>query len=700
MTRRLVATLTGATAGWEAALGGWPPRVLEAAATPVGRLPIPPDGPALAAADLAGALDRLERNEPGQTDAVAIGRHLLACLFADSDWAQLLAGGEDVDLVVATAAAARELDRLPWELLHDGERFLATRSSPAVTIRRSVGAPEEERAPVHVRPSVLVVVGGALDEADLQPAAEYLALLDTLRVGRLAVDAALVVKARPADVEAACRALRPDVVHVIAHGDPGTVVLAPPRPGDKPARLDADQLVTVLEAGGQPPRILVLTACRTGASPGGSASAFTWQPSLAAACVARGVPMVAAMTGAVASRACREFTFGFYSSLFSGGDAVAAAAAGRRAAFVAGEPPARTVDWAFPAVFCGPRFDGRVTITASAVLGRRATRARQLLERFHSPPTFCGRQEMLDVFRRLLEPTSASSPAVLALCVPDDVAAVMRVGASRALAKLGASAALAGHAVGYLAPDPGDDRAVAFKTLAGRLVYAADVGATAVGAEAPALTQLQLLAAGNMPGLHPELRKLLQLASAAPDSDKAVGLALRLDLAAIGRAVATATDGQGRLVVLVDDLHAYGPAVAPLLRETVGIHGLGTAETGVPLVFAYGEVDDTTGSGAVEAVRTFVQTGPVVRVEVRPFAPPAAWLAYQQLLLGADEPLVPVPERREAVLEFLHAVSKGNPDQFDKDSVLSAIAAFRAVDALVPATDAQRLAQLTGRAGP
>jgi hypothetical protein len=274
----------------------------------------------------------------------------------------------------------------------------------------------------------------------------------------------------------------------------------------------------------------------------------------------------------------------------------------------------------------------------------------------------------------------------------------MRVGASRALARLGASAALAGHAVGYLAPDTGDDRALTFKDLAGRLVYAADVGAAAAGAKPPDPTQIQLLATPDDDRVDSELRKLMQLAGAAPDSDRAIGLALRLDLAAIGRAVSTATHAKASLVMLIDDLHNYGPAVAPLLRA-VGSHGLGTNETGVPLVFSYGEVDDTTGSGAVEAVRTFVQTGPVIRVEVRPFAPPAAWLAYQQLLLGADEPLVPVPERRDTVLDLLHAVSKGNPDQFDKEGVVAAIAAFRAVQALVPATDAQRLAQLTGQHG-
>jgi hypothetical protein len=462
--------------------------------------------------------------------------------------------------------------------------------------------------------------------------------------------------------------------------------------------------------------VLVLTACRTAGSgpvaalpppaPSGPGApppvlrpdAFTFRPSLAAACVAGGVPIVAAMTGAIASQACREFTFGFYGSLFTGGDVVAAAAAGRRAAFVGGDPPARAVDWAYPTVFCGPGFDGTVTVAAGPKAAAWASRARDLLARYRSPRAFCGRQEVLDAFHRLVAPTAPSDLAVLALCVPDDVATMMKVGVSRALAQLGATAALAGHAVASVVASEGDDRAVSFQTLARRLVYEADVGAAAIGVEAPEVKQISLLlGTPDDPALRPELRKLLDLGGAAPDSDKAIGLALRLDLAATRQAVRAPEAGARGLVVLIDDLHAYGPAVAPLLTEAVGNHGLGTAQERVPLVFSYGEVDDTAGSGAVEAVRACVQTGPVDLVKVRPFAPPGAWLAYQQLLLGAEQPLIPVAAKREKILFTIHTVSNGNPDELDKDAVRSAIMAFSAVDVLVPATDANRLALLTGQ---
>jgi hypothetical protein len=721
VTRRIIVTLTG-TGGWEASVTDALPRVLSAANSSFGPMPIPPDGANLPVDELAAALGRLDRNAVSEGDAKSIGRHLLACLVDDATWSAWRDGGEDMHLVVTTADGAGPLQRLPWELLHDGDRFLATRRGPAVTISRAVGTADVPTQRVKIKPVVLVVIGGALEEPALQPAAEYLALLDALRRGKLALDAHLIVNANRDDVKAACADLEPDVVHIIAHGDQmadgtGFLELAPSKKGDKQReRVGAEQLVTLLEAGGRLPQVLVLTACRTAASqlaaaqpPTGAAGnlgpddapvteVFTFRPSLAAACVALGVPVVAAMTGAIASRACREFTLGFYGALFTGGDVVTAADAGRREAFVGADAPTRAVDWAYPAVFCGPGVDGTVEVTAGAARAARVARARELLGRFRKPPAFCGRHDVLDAFGRLLALANPSAPAVLALRVPNDVATTIKVGTSRALAQLGAGAMLAGHAVADSGLVAGDDRALTFQKLAGRLIYRSDIAARAYGAEPPTYYQVRLLLTPEHAALDPLLRNLVQIAGAAPDSDEATALALQLDLTAIERAIRGAPEPGRGLVVIVDDLHAYGPAVRPLLVRAVSTNGLGTAAGRVPLVFSYAEIDDTSGAGAIEAIREFVQTGRTVNVDMKPFTPPGAWLAYQQLLLGAEVPLVPIAERRETILSQMHEVSQGNPDKFAKEALCSTIAAFRVMDALVPATDIERLAQLTGQA--
>ena len=93
----------------------------------------------------------------------------------------------------------------------------------------------------------------------------------------------------------------------------------------------------------------------------------------------------------------------------------------------------------------------------------------------------------------------------------------------------------------------------------------------------------------------------------------------------------------------------------------------------------------------------FVQQGRARRIEVTPFLPPSAELAYQQLLLGASPPLVPVAAYRDTVLSRIHKASQGRPDLFDKDAVCSAIETFLDMDGVEPATDPQRLAALLGR---
>src|SRR5690242_17066133 len=187
----MIVTITG-TGGWQASVADAAPRILSAAASPLGPMPVPPDGPSLEVKELAAALGRLDRNEVSEGDAKSIGRHLLACLVDDATWSGWRNGGEDIHLVVATGNDAKPLQRLPWELLHDGDRFLATRQGPAVTTSRAVGTAAVPTRPVKVQPVVLVIIGGALEEPALQPAAEYLAVLDTLRRGNLALDAHLI----------------------------------------------------------------------------------------------------------------------------------------------------------------------------------------------------------------------------------------------------------------------------------------------------------------------------------------------------------------------------------------------------------------------------------------------------------------------------------------------------------------------------
>ena len=162
-------------------------------------------------------------------------------------------------------------------------------------------------------------------------------------------------------------------------------------------------------------------------------------------------------------------------------------------------------------------------------------------------------------FLRLADP---AAPAVLALRVPNDVATTIKVGASRTLTQLGSDATLAGYIVVDSGLVASDDRALTFQKLAGRLVYQSDIAARDYGAEPPTDYQVSLLSTPQHVALDSRLRNLIQIAGATPDSDEAIALALQLDLTAIERAVRGAPEPGRGLVVIVDDLHAYGPAVS------------------------------------------------------------------------------------------------------------------------------------------
>jgi CHAT domain len=707
--KRVLIEIAGDT-HWEVTVPGLPVRVLGGFPTTTGAVPIPPDGFALTGEVVATVLAQLEDNAASAADVAALGQHLLSCLLPEGTWEQWRASGDDFHLAVATDVLAGSLQRLPWELLHDGQRFLALRQQPAVAISRTVGAgPVRPMNPIQVMPKVLAVIGTSLDDRAIQPAAEYLALLDTLRGGMLGLEAHIIVNANRHDLAAACRDIRPDVVHLIAHGDRlgdgSSYVELAPAPGamdKKSEHINGDQLVDLLGDDGLLPEVLVLTACRTASSQTGSANGqrdiVTFRPSLAADCVRRGVPIVAAMSGAIASQACREFTLGFYGALLRGGNVVQAAAAGRREAFLASDGVAESMDWAYPVVFCEPGVDGRVELLNTAVGRSRADQAAEFLSRFRQPPTFCGRHEVLDAFGRLLSTRSGTAPSVLALCVPGDVPASIKMGASRTLLHASAVATLAGYCVAGTGLLEGDTRALDYLLLAKKLVVESRKAARAVDVTFAEPSQTSLLSPILDPALDAAIRELITDAGEAWDSDQVVTAALRTDLSGIGQAICDQADAGRGLVVMIDDLHAYGSAVQPLLVRAVSTNGLGSSSQRVPFLFSYDAVDDTSGDGAVRAIATFVQNGRAVKIELRPFALPGAWLAYQQLLLGAEEPLIPVPQYRQVIFERMQKSCQGWPEEFENKVLRTAIDVFREMKGLVPATDLDRLKHIIGGA--
>jgi len=257
-------------------------------------------------------------------DAHADGRRLFEALFADSElreaWGALRGQSR---LRLALDRDATELHAIPWELLHDGQTFLAAHSdlpfSRYLEDRHPWGGPVTER-PVRVlaafaNPTDL----RRYDLAPLDVAAERARLEVVLRPLPMQLEflESPVTRTR---LETALRDSRPHILHLMAHGQfsqrqhQAALVLedeagAAQFIGEEAFGLMAERL------GEQRPRLVFLAACEGAVR--SSVDAFA---GLAPRLIASGVPAVVAMQDKVAVATARSLTERFYTELFRCGE--------------------------------------------------------------------------------------------------------------------------------------------------------------------------------------------------------------------------------------------------------------------------------------------------------------------------------------------------------------------------------------------
>jgi CHAT domain len=339
-------------------------------------------------------------------DPRLLGRLLFAALFG-SDWDAVFeagaAAGGVLELALGCSGEARPLHGLAWELMHDDSGFVAIKCRPEVAIVRVVE--RDPKADSSLRaidspPRVLFAIGTSLRDPEIRPGAEFMGLMRRLESEGGSIVPYVLERAAPTRLTAAATRFRPDLVHVISHGRinaerEGELLLTEhdvPEPADWRT---AGTLLDALRAAGPLPPIVVLSACQSGTAGGPHAS------TLAAEVVEGGVSTVIAMSGKVTDRACRLFTRKLGQVLVEGEPLVSAVALARRAAYLDAGPPARSVDWALPAVFQSAdvphgyrpvKVDpGTTGPLAAFKLGR-------------AEPVFCGRREFLETCDELLAP--------------------------------------------------------------------------------------------------------------------------------------------------------------------------------------------------------------------------------------------------------------------------------------------------------
>jgi hypothetical protein len=556
--------------------------------------------------------------------AAEVGHYLFSVLFGNA-WSEVVKlakrhNATIVEVAFTWSLGSRELTRLPWELLHDGNHYLGTSADCfSVTVTRVVVGTPQPTPELPACPRVLFVVGSRVTDTTVRPGTEMLALLREVKATGRRVQHRVLEDATAQRLGHAVATYEPHIVHFICHGGSyptgeGYLRLRSDEHDRETDDYTAARLLEQLRVAGKPPPVVMLSSCDTAGSgiDGGRLRSFGG-PELAAPfavdLVLDGVPVVLAMAGTVSDRACRVFTRTFARALAAGESLISATAAARRHAF-SDVPGAASVDWALPAMFFGEKVDPDALVYAEDPDAGKFESWVNLL-RLTRKPVFAAREPFFDSFWSML-PTRKGSPTgwerradlrrpgVLAICVNESANGV---GKTRLLEEFGLAALENGHlplliATGKDKEPPGD-----LQSLAREIGIAMqDLGRRVLDLESRHGMQLRLLAKANLdapehsPDLHEDVREAFDLGMAS-----ALQQALLLDSDAILQAArvkyGATFSKQSRLIVLLDNL---GKQCTPLLhqlvdeRDAFGAFGAGSEERPVPVVMTvkYGTEND------------------------------------------------------------------------------------------------------------
>jgi hypothetical protein len=561
---------------------------------------------------IAGILDRLARQDPGDGDVRVYGRWLFQCLLAPA-WTDLRAGAPGgMELALQWPTEETGLQSLIWEAMHDGDFPLAGRPDLLVAVTRIIRAPEGVGPPEPLArsPRVLFATGSSLADPVIRPGLMFMGLLrrfdaEGISVTRTAYDVSL------SELEAECRQFRPDVVHLVAHG-------RQPAGGGTLLRLGgedvtAGQLRQALTAGQSSPVAVVLSACHTadvnpvpGEIPGGPGEAVAGRAApVAAELVAGGIPIVTAMAGAVSEPACRLYTTQLIDAIHQGKPLSLAAAEGRAAALVSAAAPSEQLDWAMPTTFLASNVPPDYCPLKPSALRQLVQVADNLNLRWH--PVFIGRQDILKMVDDVFSADHGHAKFVAIICQGK----IEKLGSTRLLREIGFRLLRAGHVpllladyppsgFGQVPSAPANLRAL-LKAILEQVVEVA----RQFGVRPPPLTSLAVdpslaghdaVTGAGLADLDPEnacQRARLALSafansSTALDDASVVQIPLAADLAGLAASVvgpepSTPFGPDSRVVVLADRVHEWTGGLGVLL-SLIGSHGLGRPGRPVPVV--------------------------------------------------------------------------------------------------------------------
>ncbi|NDJ78928.1 MAG: CHAT domain-containing protein, partial [Chloroflexi bacterium] len=229
------------------------------------------------------------------------------------------------------------IGRYPWELLHDGTRFLL--QAGAVNLARYMTFPEPAR-PLKPRGPLMVLVVSAhpKDQAPLLSEFETLQTAFQAAISSDKLDLAYLMPPTWDALMDWVLAGAPGVLHFEGHGAftrTGLLIFEDDDGASDP--VDAQTLANAFY--GTDLRLAVLSACESSKVAG-----ETLLGSVAPALVLAGIPAVVAMQQSLPDEAAHRFSRGFYQALLAGADIESAVAAGRKQLV-------RTTYWYVPTLY-------------------------------------------------------------------------------------------------------------------------------------------------------------------------------------------------------------------------------------------------------------------------------------------------------------------------------------------------------------
>jgi len=318
-----------------------------------------------AAAIVLQRIDDLLRMVSQPTFHEDVGQGLFRALFPGrltdlyrAAFAQAASSGQSLTIELRFDRELVRIARYPWELLHDGTRFLL--QAGAVNLARYMTFPEPPRPLTARSPlDILVVSARPKDQPPLVSEFEALQKAFDKLISEDKLDLAFLMPPTWDSLMEWLLAGAPSILHFEGHGAftrTGLLIFE-----------DADGASDPVEAStlggafyGTDLRLAVLSACDSAKTAGDSLLS-----SVAPALILAGVPAVVAMQQRIPDEAATRFSRGFYTALMEGQDLESAVAAGRKQLM-------RSTYWYVPTLYLRTR---RVPEITRAFIERRVDSA-------------------------------------------------------------------------------------------------------------------------------------------------------------------------------------------------------------------------------------------------------------------------------------------------------------------------------------